>query len=164
MKKIPFTRRFAAAAAGAATVAMVGAVVPAAPANAAAVYWTFQNRQTGKCLTAGSTDVVWATSCNGSSSQQWDWIASSYSGWQLLRSRSTGLCLRTDAQTTKNATWQSACDRGATGELFFYYADLQELTTANEYYLAMDSGSSGGVYTTSYFGDGNYAYWYGTHT
>ncbi|GAA4630508.1 hypothetical protein GCM10023196_056140 [Actinoallomurus vinaceus] len=162
--KTRFTRRFAAAVAVTAA-AVVGAAVQTGPANAETVYWTFKNRQTGKCLTAGSSDVVWATSCNGSSSQQWDWIASNYSGgWKLLKSRSTGLCLRTDAKTTKNATWQSACDRDATGELFFYYADLQELTTGNELYLAMDSGSSGGVYTTSYFGDSGYAYWSGTHT
>ncbi|MCO6009027.1 RICIN domain-containing protein [Actinoallomurus purpureus] len=159
MKKPPFTRRFAAAAA----IATAAVTCVATPAHAD-TFWTFKNRQTGKCLTFG-TSSVWATSCNGSTNQQWDWVPSNYdNGFDLLRARGTDQCLRTDKKTSKNSTWLSTCDRNAWGELFQYQYSTQAFVTADFYYVTMDPGSSQGVYTESPTPGGYYSYWYGTHT
>ena len=163
MKKPPFTRRFAAAAA-IATVAVTGVAVQVAPANASTVYWTFKNRQTGKCLTHGSSSV-WATSCvSGADSQQWDWWPSNYDGSSLLRAKGTTLCLRTDRKSSKNAMWLSDCDANAQGELFQYQYSTQAFITSDYYYVTMDPDSSEGVYPESPTPSGFYSYWYGTHT
>ncbi|GAA2428877.1 hypothetical protein GCM10010191_47570 [Actinomadura vinacea] len=84
-------------------------VMAAPPAQAAAVYWQFKSAY-GTCLTAGRTEVAFASSCNGSSYQQWDWVHDSNGEtYAQLKNRATGRCLATDNKNNANAVWTSDC-------------------------------------------------------
>jgi hypothetical protein len=72
-------------------------------ASAKATYWTFKNKKTGTCLTAGKVDngkdkygKAFLRACprNGSDYQKWDWVeVDGYPDYKYLKNKRTGLCL-----------------------------------------------------------------------
>lgn len=119
--------RLATVAAIGALVASAGVMFPAS-AQAAPTYWQFQNARFGTCLTAGDSGSAYATTCQGSNRQQWDWTGDGVGLYHMLRNRETGKCLRTDKTTNTNAVWTSDCDSGF-GEWWYYDGGTQHLYT-----------------------------------
>ncbi|MFJ7075896.1 hypothetical protein [Streptomyces sp. NPDC098781] len=141
-----------------------GLVLPST-AQAAPAYWQFQNEEFRTCLTGGSGSAF-ATNCNGSDRQDWDWVGGGT--WKQLKNRETGLCLMTDNKTDVNAVWTSGCDSSATGQLFYYRADnklLQGLLGGSDESLVRTSDVRDAVYASD-AGQvtGSYYRWTGTHS
>ncbi|MEW2354310.1 ricin-type beta-trefoil lectin domain protein [Spirillospora sp. NPDC029432] len=121
--------------------AVLGAALAlfSSPAQAAPVYWTFQNLASFNCLTGGTSGAAWLTTCTGSTNQQWDWIGTSNN---MLKNRATGRCLTTDNKTASNATWTSTCVNNAYGQVFHYTGGT--LYSAAYYtYLRAEIGDDG---------------------
>ncbi|MFE2586105.1 RICIN domain-containing protein [Streptomyces sp. NPDC059378] len=157
-----------------AVVGVIGALVGGAglvfptSAQAAPTYWTFQNVGFGTCLTAGDTGTAFATSCVGSTRQQWDWSSASAGDYHMLVNRNTGQCLRTDNRTGTNAVWTSTCD-GSSGEWWYYNGEngsIINLLGENDGCLLRTSTTKDGVYATDPDQAGiphSYYQWTGTH-
>jgi hypothetical protein len=139
-------------------VALSGALSTSSAASA--TLWTFRNHGNGKCLTASSSGSVWVASCNGSSSQRWDWVGP-YNNW--LKNAATGQCLTTDDLSQRNAVWTTRCSTGY-AEDFMYYNNYLVATDYYAYLRTSDSGSSA-VYSTGYLSQTPRAYyqWTGSH-
>ncbi|MEY9993776.1 hypothetical protein ABIE67_005808 [Streptomyces sp. V4I8] len=141
-----------------------GMILPSS-AQAAPTYWQFQNERFGTCLTGGAGSAF-ATICNGSDRQDWDWVGGN--AWKQLRNRETGLCLMTDNKTDVNAAWTSSCNSDAQGQLFYYTADLkrlQGLLGGGSESILRTSDVKDAVYSTD-AGQvaASYYRWTGTHT
>ncbi|MFD9001412.1 RICIN domain-containing protein [Streptomyces sp. NPDC059582] len=149
-----------------ALVAGAGLLFPAS-AQAAPTYWTFTNGRFSTCLTAGDTGTAFATSCVGSTRQQWDWVSDGPGSSQALKNRNTGLCLMTDNKTNTNAVWMSTCN-GSAGQWWYYDAATRCLNNIlggeGDGYLRTDEVVRDAVYATD-FGqtDDSYFHWFGTH-
>ncbi|MGX1545864.1 RICIN domain-containing protein [Streptomyces adustus] len=157
--------RLAAVGALGALVAGAGLAFPAS-AQTASTYWTFQNARFGTCLTAGDTGTAFATSCVGSTRQQWDWVGDGHGIFKQLKNRNTGQCLMTDNVTDVNAVWTSSCT-GSTGQWWFYNADTlrlyDDLGAAGEG-LLRSSNTKDAVYATDADQETPAYYtWIGTH-
>ncbi|MEO3868591.1 hypothetical protein ABGB18_07165 [Nonomuraea sp. B12E4] len=134
----------------------------ASPAHAdpdgaeAAVWWTFKGSGYGTCLTAGDTQVAFATACNGGPHQQWDWIHDSNGEPSpQLMNRATGRCLATDNASGLNAVWTSTCAWG-NGQRFSYDYATGNLNSV--YGTKVRAESDGAVRAGSSF-----YYWYASH-
>ncbi|MDD1063242.1 RICIN domain-containing protein [Streptomyces cocklensis] len=148
-------------AVSAASVAVLGAavasVMAASPAQAAAVYWQFKSIETGTCLTGGTSGVAWASSCTGSSNQQWDWVGDSGGAdFPQLKNRATGQCLATDDKSNVNAVWTSSCT-WTDGQRWGYNATTQQFGSALG--EALKAYSDGSLHTVP----GSYQAWVGWH-
>ncbi|GAA5183095.1 hypothetical protein GCM10023322_21540 [Rugosimonospora acidiphila] len=146
-----------------AVVAMGALSLPAAPASAAPIYWSFRNTFTGKCLTAGvsngRTGKAYVATCTYGASQEWDWV-NGVKGDEELRSKATGLCLDTDNKSATNTVWTSSCGLFSDGEYYSYSHDLRsDLGT----HLRTDPHDASAVYATrSKATDGAYFAWTGS--
>ncbi|MGW1728463.1 RICIN domain-containing protein [Streptomyces sp. NPDC002306] len=144
-----------------------GLLFPAS-AQAAPTYWQFQNARFGTCLTAGDSGTAFATSCVGSTRQQWDWVGDGPGDYLELKNRNTGLCLVTDNRTGTNAVWMSTCD-GASGQWWYYNGENQSVINLlghNAGCLLRTSDVKDAVYATDPDQTGigaTYYRWAGTH-
>ncbi|MGW0768422.1 RICIN domain-containing protein [Streptomyces sp. NPDC002676] len=137
------------------------------PASAqAATYWTFQNERFGTCLTAGDAGSAYATTCQGSNRQKWDWVGTGHNGYHQLKNAETGKCLMTDDKTQTNAVWMSDCGTGAAGQWWYYDGSskvlFNELGLVDDFYLRT-SDVKDAVYSTNINQvSSSYYHWSGT--
>lgn len=136
------------------------------PASAAPTYWTFKSKESGGCLIGSSTGKVWAGTCNGSASQQWDWIGTAPE-FNQLKNRATGNCLTTDWHTYNNALWQAPCNSGDAGQRYSYEENY--IGAGIDFFWRLRTSPSGSVavYNSdiTYAGIADKYYrWTGTHT
>ncbi|WP_433174452.1 RICIN domain-containing protein [Actinoallomurus sp. CA-150999] len=108
-----------------------GAIALSAPAGASTTqvrqvaaakkvaYWTFKNKKTLTCLTAGKGKTAFVAKCNGSSYQKWYWDGSGSIGkYKLLRNKATKRCLETaESEVAKyNKVSTQTCGAGGWNE------------------------------------------------
>jgi hypothetical protein len=159
--KTTLRRRRAALVAATAALLLAGSGALSTSSAASATLWTFKNQANGKCLTASSTGRVWVASCNGSSSQRWDWVGPT-NDW--LKNAATGQCLTTDYETHRNAVWTTTC-RESSAERWMYYSNSLFTYPAGTDLRTSPSGSAA-VYTVDAWDDAplSYSTWTGSHT
>ncbi|WP_129843710.1 RICIN domain-containing protein [Streptomyces sp. RFCAC02] len=138
-------------------------------ASAATTYWTFKSSHNGRCLTGSSSGAVWVASCNGGSSQQWDWVGTgrSYLGqsYHMLKNRAAGECLMTDFKTDRNSVWLSACDGDEVGLWWSNDVPNQLDLYSSTNSLRVSPSGSDAVYTSDWLVDENaYGIPYSSHS